>query len=197
MPRFRTFDEEALLDAAIELFWVHGYGAVSLADLSTQTKVTNGSLYQAYGSKWSLFLAAYQRYCAGRVAVVAAVFDKNQDGVEQTVNRYLNAIIDDCLSHPDRRGCLMLNTISEFGTDSDVATISGDAIDAMEKAVASGLGHVAPRGTPQADINDSAAHIVALSQAFIQLFRVGRDPADLRRIGGQVAASTDRLLSAI
>ncbi|WP_172582251.1 TetR/AcrR family transcriptional regulator [Subtercola boreus] len=190
------FDEDTLLDAAVELFWVHGYRAASLADLSARTGVANGSLYQAFGSKWVLFLAVYHRYCARRVAVVARVFDEKRDGIEQTVNAYFDAIVDDCASHPDRRGCLMLNTISEFGTNTEIAAISTETVDQMEAAVFRGLSGVTAQGFEPAEIAASAAHIVALSQALIQLSRMGRDDKDLRRIGTRAAASIQRQLLA-
>lgn len=196
MPRPRAFDEDVLLDAAIELFWVRGYRGASLADLSAVTGVTNGSLYQAYGSKWALFLVVYRRYCGRRLAVVTGVLDEERVGIEDTLTAYFDAIVDDCLAHPDRRGCLMLNTISELGTDPDIATISAQTVDAMEAAVAGALVRAAPRATEPAMIAASAAQAVALSQALIQLSRMGREPADLRRIGGHAAASTQHLLQA-
>jgi len=196
MPRSRKFDENSLLDAAIELFWVHGYAATSLAQVSTATGVTNGSLYQAYGSKRALFLAAYRKYCAQRVAIVADVFTRERPGIEQAVTAYFDAIVANCAAHADRRGCLMLNTISELGTDPDIADISSATVDAMEDAVAEGLCRVVPRSADAADITVSAAQIVALSQALIQLSRMGRDHAALRRIGAQSAAATERLLQA-
>lgn len=190
MPRSRTFDDDALLDAAIELFWVHGYKSASLAALTAGTGVTNGSIYQAYGSKRELFLAAFRRYCERRVAIVSGVFETGHPDLEGTVNAYFDAIVDDCISYPDRRGCLMLNTISELGTDAEVSAISTQTVDAMEGAVARALADVAPRDTEPAAIVLCAAQIVALSQALIQLSRMGRDADDLRRIGGQTAAST-------
>lgn len=196
MPRSRAFDEDALLDAAIELFWVNGYKATSIAGLSAATSVTNGSLYQAYGSKHALFLAAYRRYCAQRVAIVVDVFREDRTGVERTVTAYFDAIVDDCAAHPDRRGCLMLNTISEMGTDAEIAAVSSGTIDAMEAAVAQALNKVVPRTAAPTDVAVSAAEIVALSQALIQLSRLGRDHAALRRIGVQSAAATQLLLAA-
>ena len=64
MTRTRSFDEEALLDAAIDLFWVEGYRGASLSVLSQSSGVANGSIYQAYGSKRDLFLLAFHRYVA-------------------------------------------------------------------------------------------------------------------------------------
>jgi TetR/AcrR family transcriptional repressor of nem operon len=190
MPRTRAFDEEALLDAAIELFWTRGYRAASLTDLSAETGVTNGSLYQAYGSKWALFLIAYRRYCAARVATVSEAVVDGSGGIEPTVMAFFDAIIDDCLSHPDRRGCLMLNTVSELGTDPEIARISTETVDAMETAVARAIASASPPTTTRAQIAGSAAHVVAVSQAMIQLSRMGRKAAELRRIGSVAARST-------
>ncbi len=196
MARPRAFDEDLLLDAAVELFWARGYRAASLTALSTETGVTNGSLYQAYGSKWTLFLAAYRRYCATRVETVASAFADKHADVEQTVRAYLDAIVDDCLAHPDRRGCLMLNTVSEYGTDAEVMKISTETVDAMEAVVARAIASVTAPNTEPAEIADAAAHVVAVSQAMIQLSRMGRDAAELRRIGNVAAESTQRLLHA-
>ncbi|MCS5713274.1 TetR/AcrR family transcriptional regulator [Herbiconiux sp. CPCC 205716] len=196
MGRSRSFDEAMLLDAAIEVFWVRGYRATSLAEVSAASGVANGSLYQAFGSKRELFLAAYRRYCAQRAAVVESVFTVPYDGVQTTVGAYFDAIVDDCLSHPDRRGCLMLNTVSELGTDPDVARISSRTVDAMGASVARALGEVAPPSVDDAELALSAAQIVALSQALIQLSRMGRDAEELRRMGSRAAASAERVLQA-
>ena len=196
MPRPRAFDEPHLIDAAIELFWAKGYRAVSLADLTSQTGVTNGSLYQAYGNKWGLFLVAFGVYCERRVAVVTSAFDEQRDGVGETLRAYFDAIVDDCLAHPDRRGCLMLNTISEFGTNAAVAEISTKTVDAMERAVQQALARVAPRHASNADVAASSAQTVALSQALILLSRIGRDHEDLRTIGRNAASATEMALLA-
>lgn len=196
MGRARAFDEAALLDAAIEVFWVRGYRAASLAEVSAASGVANGSLYQAFGSKRELFLAAYRRYCTRRAAVVESVFVVPRPGLEETVAAYFDAIVDDCLSHPDRRGCLMLNTVSELGTDPEIAAISTRTVDAMEAAVARALGTAAPRPLDPAELALSAAEIVALSQALIQLSRMGRDPEALRSLGHRAAVSAEQVLRA-
>src|SRR4051812_26317973 len=61
----RQFDEDALLEVAIETFRRHGFAATSMIDVAAATGVQRGSLYNAYGDKERLFLLAYDRY-AGR-----------------------------------------------------------------------------------------------------------------------------------
>ena len=38
MGRPREFDEEVVLQRALEAFWTHGYGATSMADLTEATE---------------------------------------------------------------------------------------------------------------------------------------------------------------
>lgn len=194
MPRARSFDEDGLLDAAVELFWVHGYNAVSLADISRETGVANGSLYQAFGSKWELFLAAFRKYCTARIDAVAAAIQQPATDVGAAVDNYFDAILGDCAAHPDRRGCLMLNAIAELGGAPEVAEIVSAAIARMHTDVANVLGALAARDAQDASVATSAVHVVTLSQGMIHLSRVGTDPMGMRQVGRQTAAAVRQAL---
>ena len=197
MTRTRSFDEEALLDAAIDLFWVEGYRGASLSVLSQSSGVANGSIYQAYGSKRDLFLLAFHRYCARRVAIVdQVVTERTHPSVEDIARALLSAIVDDCVRHPDRRGCLMLNMMGELGTDADVARIGLETIEAMEAAVAHALRETTSRAVSDSEISASAATLVGLAQTLIQLHRLGRDIVDLQPIVELAAATAGAHLRA-
>ncbi|HTN82360.1 MAG TPA: TetR/AcrR family transcriptional regulator [Sorangium sp.] len=60
--RPRAFDRGAALEAALRVFWRHGYDATSLAELTAAMKITPPSLYAAFGSKKELFLEAVALY---------------------------------------------------------------------------------------------------------------------------------------
>ena len=62
MPRPKSFDEDAVLDQAVELFWDRGYEGTSLADLEAHLGLGRQSLYNAFGDKHTLFLKALDRY---------------------------------------------------------------------------------------------------------------------------------------
>ena len=62
--RPRSFDTEAAVGRAMEVFWSRGYHATALPDLLAATKLSRGSLYAAFGDKHSLFLRALDRYVA-------------------------------------------------------------------------------------------------------------------------------------
>lgn len=60
--RPREFDVEKAQDAALLLFWRHGYEGVSIATLAKTLNISVPSLYAAFGNKEELFLKAIERY---------------------------------------------------------------------------------------------------------------------------------------
>lgn len=184
MARRREFDEHTLLDAATDVFWSRGYAATSVSDIAAASGVGTSSIYAAYGSKWGLFLTAFERYCADRVALVRAAVAAGDGSRRDVAERMLAAIVDDCAGQPDRRGCLMLNSIGELASEHpEVARISAETTGAMERAVRERLS-----GDPTAD--SLAAHIVALSQGLIQMSRLG---VSERRLRGTARAATEAI----
>src|ERR1700691_6125334 len=65
MGRPRGFDEQAVLDAAMRLFWERGYEGTSMADLTKAMNLSPPSIYAAFGDKMALFQAAAKRYAEG------------------------------------------------------------------------------------------------------------------------------------
>ena len=62
MGRVREFDEEKVLDAAMQLFWEKGYEATSLSDLTSRMGIQRPSIYSAFGDKKELFETALRKY---------------------------------------------------------------------------------------------------------------------------------------
>jgi AcrR family transcriptional regulator len=60
--RPRAFDPDAALDAAMHLFWEHGYEATSLAMLREAMGLTPPQIYNAFTDKETLFRRALARY---------------------------------------------------------------------------------------------------------------------------------------
>lgn len=60
--RPRTFNDASALEAALVLFWRHGYEGTSIAQLTDAMKITAPSLYAAFGSKEQLYQKALDLY---------------------------------------------------------------------------------------------------------------------------------------
>jgi AcrR family transcriptional regulator len=63
--RPRTFDADAALESAMQVFWRKGYEGASLADLTSAMGINPPSLYAAFGSKEALFRQTLDRYDSG------------------------------------------------------------------------------------------------------------------------------------
>ena len=193
MARTRRFDEQSLLDCAQEIFWVRGYDRTSIEEVSAASGVGNGSIYAAYGSKLGLFLAVFGRYCDGRVALVESVIRSHEGSFEEAVANYLDEIVADCTSHADRRGCLMVNSLTELATRfPDVLAIGTRAVSRMDEIVGARVASAVAAGELELapdEIEPLGAQIVLVSQGLIQLSRTGATPERLRSIA---AAATMR-----
>ena len=79
------YDEAAVVDAAMEVFWRNGYAAASISDLTTATDLSRSSLYQRFGDKDGLFrevLDAYaERVSALRERLIEGVLREVPDAV--------------------------------------------------------------------------------------------------------------------
>ena len=62
--RPRSFDREAALSQATRLFWLKGFEATSIADLTEAMGIGAPSLYAAFGSKEALYIEALNYYVA-------------------------------------------------------------------------------------------------------------------------------------
>src|SRR2546423_4201723 len=62
MARHKEFDRDEALQKAMEVFWSHGYEAASIQELVKQMGINRQSLYDTFGDKHALYLAALDRY---------------------------------------------------------------------------------------------------------------------------------------
>lgn len=119
--RPREFDEDEVLAAAMDVFWLQGYESTSMADLLGATGLHKGSLYQAFGDKHSLFIQALQRYIDEFRKEMSVVVNESETGLAAVRALMLKSIEKGCHGTNGNAGCLALNTLIEKGTaDADV-----------------------------------------------------------------------------
>lgn len=73
--RPRQFDEHAVLEAALAVFWSYGYAGGGLDALGAATGLSRSSLYRAFGDKRGLFLAVVDHYAQTRIAPLLDALD--------------------------------------------------------------------------------------------------------------------------
>lgn len=102
--RPRSFDREAALNAAMEVFWTKGYEAASISDLTTAMGINPPSLYAAFGDKEKLFLATIEQYAASRSDQMCPEQPTAKDAIE--VYLRFKADLLSGAGHP--RGCMLM-----------------------------------------------------------------------------------------
>ena len=104
--RPRTFDADASLDRAVEVFWRQGYEGTTLADLTAAMGVNKPSLYAVFGTKEELFQQVVRRYAERELSYFGDALA--QPTALQVVSDYLSRNAD-AVTRPDRpRGCLSI-----------------------------------------------------------------------------------------
>jgi TetR/AcrR family transcriptional regulator, transcriptional repressor for nem operon len=113
MARLREFDTEKVIADAMESFWVQGYGATSMKDLSSATGVLSGSLHAAFGGKKQLFLAALDCYTQQGLNAISERL--SQDGsVLDAIRQCLMPVATEHALEKRQKGCLIANSIAEL-----------------------------------------------------------------------------------
>jgi TetR/AcrR family transcriptional regulator, transcriptional repressor for nem operon len=113
MARLREFDTEKAIKDAMESFWVQGYGATSMKDLSSATGVLSGSLHAAFGGKRQLFLAALDCYTQQGLAAISETLSQ-EESVLDAIRLCLMPVAFEHAPEKRRKGCLIANSIAEL-----------------------------------------------------------------------------------
>ena len=180
MARPRTFDPQAVRRKIMNIFWAKGYDGTSLSDLTKGTGLKKGSLYGAFGDKSSMFQLALLEY--DQVAVDRMIEIMDSLPGDQAL-RVLMLAPANAVDANDRRGCLLCNSLSEYGKLDEVARQMAtrsrvQLLAGVERALASHFG-----GTAQ---NVSGVQILATYVGLGVMARGGVDGASLREAGEAV-----------
>lgn len=114
MARTKAFDETAVIDRALAMFWQQGYEATSVRDLLSHTGISSSSLYATFGDKHDLFCATLDRYRAMEREQFAVILAASQ-AIRPTLNDLYVTLIDTLLLDDGSRGSFTLNTAIELG----------------------------------------------------------------------------------
>ncbi len=190
MPRKPSYDRDALIDQARDIFWRYGWAGTSLKDLERELKLKPGSFYAAFGSKDALYAMALERYARDGVTNLEEMAQLL--GPLGALKAQLRRVID--ASGAPTKACMLAKTYAELqAKDHELAgqarthmvTMKACFADLFRRAQA--VGEISPDHDPD--------RLAARYQSDLLGLRLSaeRDDVNASQIAEDIAADLDRL----
>ncbi len=188
------FDPDTALEAAMQVFWRKGYESTSMLDLLDAMQLSKSSLYQAFGGKQALFSQCLLRYTDTLTQQFRAWLAQSPSAMV-FIRSFVESVLDEARGVCEARGCLVLNTVNEFGrSDPEVASSIAEGLARIHGVMLSAVQRAQAEGDipPQHDAVTLANYLVSSMSGLKTLSKAGADEASLRGIIEMVLASLQR-----
>lgn len=183
-----------IIKAAMELFWLKGYGSTSIADILSRSQVNSGSLYHYFPGKQDLLIAVLETY---RDGLQEMLLEPAWIGVDDPIKRifallgkYRQLIVDtDC-----EYGCPIGSLALELHeADPIVRQRMAENFTNWAGAIRSCLEQAPERLPPDADLQGIAEFVLTAMEGGVMQARTYRDVAYFDRTISQLRAYFDAL----
>jgi len=175
------FDPAKVTDAAMEVFWCKGYEATSMTDLLQAMELSKSSLYQTFGSKQGLFERCLGRYVDWLSSNMAKQLDEAKSGRSFIENLFIS-IIETAEQPEGAKGCLMINSINEFGQkDADIALSLEESVNIFTKLFVKVVKRAQAEGdiSPEADPYIIANYLHVAVSGLRTMIKAGADKSSV------------------
>jgi TetR/AcrR family transcriptional regulator, transcriptional repressor for nem operon len=183
MPRPKEFNPDDAIEKAMQVFWHKGYEATSMEDLLSAMDLNRGSLYDTFGDKRQLFLKVMDRYCHGFVAEKFSLLDQPGPALP-TLRRFIHGMIEGALADPQRRGCLIANTVMELAPhEKEIAGTLHQALKMAEDTFFKVLARAKQQGELRDDKDPRALarFLTTMMQGTIVMIKAGASAAVVKQ----------------
>ena len=190
MPRPKEFNPDDAIEKAMHVFWHKGYEATSMEDLLSAMDLNRGSLYDTFGDKRQLFLKVIDRYCTTFVGSKFSLLDQPGPALP-TLRRFISGMIAGGLADPQRRGCLIANTVMELSPhEKEIAGTLRQALNMAEETFFKVLARAKQQGELKHDKDPRtlARFLTTMMQGIIVVIKSGA-PADVVKQTAETALS--------
>lgn len=193
LARTKAFDREQVLTKAMKTFWRYGYERTSMQALVSSMGISRGSLYDTFGDKRSLFLAAiayYEQTVMNNMISSLLAPEANK----QTIIDLFQELIATTVSEPEHYGCLITNTAVELcpddgKTQSQIERNFRQVTNAFKQALikAQAQGELAS----DRNLDSLAEYLTSSIQGLRVVAKVNRDRQRLNNIVEIILAALD------
>lgn len=153
MVRPRSFDQNVVLDRAIDVFSRRGFEATTIQHLEAEMGLGRGSIYAAFGDKLGLFQAALDRYNDCQTAAAVKLLDDEPSGL-QAIRRFFATVIEETAAFNGQKDCLItIASLEMAARDSG----TGERILANLAMAEAGLARALDRARQSGEISSRVA----------------------------------------
>lgn len=117
MARKKQYNEEEVIEKAMNLFWRNGYEITSMKMLEKEMGINKFSIYSSFGSKSGLLVESIKLY-QRKLSVLINKLKESANGVEG-IRQYFFDFIGFTKDSDFSKGCLVTSTMNELGTSAD------------------------------------------------------------------------------
>lgn len=162
MGRVRGFKHEEALDKAIYLFWEKGYENTSLKDLLNEMNILNGSFYNCFKNKKTLFAMALERYTNEYAVDVMELFKSGTSFKENMRVLFENSLRCEDLDRP--AGCFIVNcATSDLIEDPEVGELVREKIEGFYSFITEQFIEAQKKGELSSELDPKQTCDIALS----------------------------------
>ena len=180
-----------MITAARDEFWLRGYAATSVDDLTAVTGLGKGSLYGAFGDKHGLFMRALDDYIDTALDRVRAQLRDPSHSAYDRLLRHIRGQAKDIAADSARRGCMLAKSAAELSAiDDSVGLVVGRAYATWTAELAECIreaqrdGAIDKKQNPQA----LATTVLAFMRGQEALHKGGVKPTQLKASAEQMIA---------
>jgi TetR/AcrR family transcriptional repressor of nem operon len=173
MARHKEFDKAEVLEKAMQLFWQQGYEATSVRDLIEATGISSSSLYESFGDKRALYLAALRLYCQGEQGNFQAMIAQHESLKDVIAQAFRNA-----REQVNSQGLFSMNSIIEFGNrDAEITALLWAHYQVIWGSLGDAIREAQEKGQirNQRDAGDIAHALITAIYGHASLMRVKPD----------------------
>lgn len=177
------------LDAAVELFWEHGYDATTTRAITASVDIEAPSLYAAFGSKRELFSQVVDRYIRTYHGYMARALIE-ESTLRAGITRLLTDAADSYTRPGKPRGCLIINAAVNC-TCSEVVQMLSDLRAESVKQLEIVIDRAIARGELDAAANPHtlASYTSVMMQGMAAQARDGATRSELRAAAAVAATA--------
>lgn len=112
MPRSKKYNEEEVLEKAMQVFWKQGFEATTMQVLEKEMGINKFSIYASFGSKTELLSACLANYKKQLNKLLATIVEGGNNIA--AIKEYFYLFIVFSKENELGKGCFITNTANEF-----------------------------------------------------------------------------------